>query len=187
MATAFGVGFTVPVTATFWVVAPVEAAVISPDGVPEALALNRTYIVVVLTFPLTGVKEMTPLNPLPEVMEISKPVGAVMTRLAVRLVPDTVNVCSDEGVPAQDVNGVNVPFTVMTAPLIISVSVAALFAAFGSVVPPGAAIVAVFTRLLEAEGEIVHTAVMMTEPPAGMLTDILMSPVPEDGPDAPPA
>ena len=188
VATAFGVGLTVPLTGTFCVIAPVEEQVIFPDGVPDAEALNRTYIVVVLTFPPTGINEMDPLNPLPEVTDTSKPAGAVMSRLATRFVPDTVNVCSAEGVPAQVVKGVNVPFTVMMgAPPSISVSVDVLFPGFGSVVPAGAVTVAVFTRLPEALGEIVHVAVNMAEPPTGILTTALILLTPEAGPVAPPA
>ena len=36
-----GKAFTVPLTATFWVVAPVEAQVIFPEGVPEAADVIR--------------------------------------------------------------------------------------------------------------------------------------------------
>ena len=37
-----GIEFTVPLTATFWAVAPAELQTIFPDGVPDAEALSRT-------------------------------------------------------------------------------------------------------------------------------------------------
>lgn len=48
----YGIAFTVPVNATFTVVAPVEAIVIFPFVAPAvAVDVKRTYIVVALTTP----------------------------------------------------------------------------------------------------------------------------------------
>jgi hypothetical protein len=49
--------FTVPETATVWLVAPVLAAVTLPEFDPgAALAANRTWIVVLPTVPEVGVR-----------------------------------------------------------------------------------------------------------------------------------
>lgn len=103
-----GNAFTVPVAATFIVVAPVDSQVIFPDGVPDAEALKRTKTVLVVTVPDDGVKETLPAKPVAVVADTSKPAGAVTIRAAERPVPATVNVCSAEGVPAQVVNAVKV-------------------------------------------------------------------------------
>lgn len=103
----------VPLAATFWVVAPVEVQAIFPEGEPDADAAIRTKMVVVLTVPLDGVKETEPANPPPEVVDTSKPVGAVTTRLAVRSVPDTVNDCSADAVPAHELYGFKTPEATM--------------------------------------------------------------------------
>jgi hypothetical protein len=108
-----GIGFTVPVTATLAVGAPVEANVILPEGVPVADAAMRTYIVVLATTPPDCVKVTVEAKPLPLVVEISNPAGAVILILAVRLLPDTVKLCSAEAVPAQLVKAVSVADTLM--------------------------------------------------------------------------
>ena len=105
--------FTVPLAATFCVVAPIEVQATLPAGVPEAKALNRTKMVVVGTEPEEGVNETDPANPLPDVNETSKSAGAVTTRFAVSPVPATVNDCSAETAPWQEVKGFNVPVVVM--------------------------------------------------------------------------
>src|SRR6187549_1451845 len=69
----------------------------------------------------------------------------------------------------------------------VSVSVAELLPALGSVSPTGTATVAVFTRLPEAAPEILQTAVKVAVPPTGMFTVALILPAPFAGPVAPPA
>lgn len=104
---ADGNGFTVPVSATLTVVTPTEATVIFPDGVPVADAAMRTYIIVLGTEPPDCVNVSVEANPLPLVVEISKPVGAVIKIFAVSAVPETVKFCSAEAVPVQLVKAVN--------------------------------------------------------------------------------
>jgi hypothetical protein len=109
-----GTGFTVPETATLMVVTPVEASVIFPEGLPVADAAILTYIVVLATEPLDGVKVRVVPKLLPLVVETSKPVGAVMMIPVVRLLPETVKLCSAEAVPAQLVKAVNAPVLLIT-------------------------------------------------------------------------
>ena len=113
MAIAFGTGLTVPLTATFWVVAPEEVQTIFPDGVPVAAALKRVYTVVGLTVPPVWVKEKLLAKPEPDVVDISKPAGAVTNRLAVRPEPATVKVFSVDILPAHALNALSVPVMVM--------------------------------------------------------------------------
>lgn len=83
-----------PDTATFLTVAPVlEQAIFPLEGLLAWLAI-RTYMVVEATEPELGAKFMADVpKPEPEVEEISKPVGGVTTKLAVKLLPETVNDC----------------------------------------------------------------------------------------------
>jgi hypothetical protein len=60
-ATASGVGFTVPVAATFWETAPVDELTTSPEGVPAVAPVSLTNMVVVFTVPITGVRFTLPL------------------------------------------------------------------------------------------------------------------------------
>ena len=69
----------------------------------------------------------------------------------------------------------------------VSVSVALLLLVFGSVTPPGAVTVAVFTRLPVALGEIAAETVKVTDPPDGRLTDWLILPEPDAVQVPPPA
>ncbi len=71
--------------------------------------------------------------------------------------------------------------------LSVSVSVALSFAAFGSVTPPGAAIVAVLASDPVADAATVPVAVKVAVPPTGRLTAAAMSPLPLAGQVAPPA
>ena len=50
-ADAVGAAVTVPLAATFWVVALEEVQAIFPEGVPVAAFVKRTYTVVELTVP----------------------------------------------------------------------------------------------------------------------------------------
>lgn len=111
-----GALFNVPLAVIFCVVAPVDAQAILPEGVPVAVAVILTYIVVVLTVPPDGANRTLAAKPVPDTSDTSKPAGAVTVKLPVKLVPETVNVCSAEAVPAQAVNGVNVPLTTMLLP-----------------------------------------------------------------------
>ncbi len=65
-----------------------------------AVAFNLTYIVVAATVPLVGVKVSDVAKPVPEVNEISYPLGAVNVKLEPRPVAETEVVCSEEAVPA---------------------------------------------------------------------------------------
>src|SRR6266436_4617242 len=69
----------------------------------------------------------------------------------------------------------------------VSVSVAELLLGFGSVVPPGAATVAVLLRLPVAEALIVPVSAYVTLPPTGRCTVSLMVPVPLAAQIPPPA
>jgi hypothetical protein len=62
---------------------------------------KRTYIVVELTVPEVGVRVWVAAYPVvPDgVLEISKPFGAEITRLSVRLLPDTVKLVKELAVP----------------------------------------------------------------------------------------
>src|SRR5690242_5291795 len=69
----------------------------------------------------------------------------------------------------------------------VSVSVALLLPGVGSVVPAGAAIVAVLARLPVALALTVPASVNVAVPPTGMFTVAAMLPLPDAGPLAPPA
>ena len=88
-----GVTITVPLTATFWVVVPVDATLIFPVLVPVAVLVNRTNIAVVVTVPLVGVKLTLAAKPAPDVVDTSKPDGGVTNKLAVKPLPATVKLC----------------------------------------------------------------------------------------------
>jgi hypothetical protein len=64
-----------------------------PDAGLEVKAFMRTYINVLETVPLEGVKETLDVKPAPEVVETLKPVGAVTTKLPVRYKPETEKDC----------------------------------------------------------------------------------------------
>src|SRR5207302_581607 len=90
----------VPVTATFCAVAPVLVSVMLPVTVACAAAgPMRALIVVAATVPEVGVS-VTELEKVVPPLEISTPVGAVMTMGAVKLVPLTVKVAAVPAVPA---------------------------------------------------------------------------------------
>ena len=88
MATALGMGFTVPLTGRSWE-AGADTCVIFPAGVPVAAAERRTKMEVLETVPPEGISVTLGPNPEPLVVEISKPAGAVITISVSRLVPDT--------------------------------------------------------------------------------------------------
>ena len=100
---------TVPETATFRVVPPVEAQVILPDGDPAALDFIRTNILVSVTAPPVCVRVRLLLYEPPTDVASSKPVGAVIMILAVRFAPLTVKLCVAEAVPEHVVNPLSVP------------------------------------------------------------------------------
>ena len=66
-------------------------------------------MVVEATEPEEGVKVTELAKADPVLVETSKPVGGVTTKLALRLVPLTVNVCSVELEPEQAVKAERVP------------------------------------------------------------------------------
>src|SRR5690348_15901395 len=88
---------------------------------------------------------------------------------------------------AYGIHGTSV-FTIETSALatIVSLSVAELFAGFGSVTPPGAATVAVLASVPLADALRVAGTVKVTEPSAGRFTDALMLPLPDAGHTPPP-
>ncbi len=93
MAVKVGVGNGLTVLtgiATFCVVAPVLVCVIFPLEPLVAAAVWRTKIVVVVTIPPICGKFNEPLKVPPEVVEISKPVGAATTISPDKFVPETV-------------------------------------------------------------------------------------------------
>jgi hypothetical protein len=64
--------------------------VIDPDFGPALPGAKTTYIVVAGTVPLDGAKVKEVVYGPPSVVEIKKSCGAVITRLSVRLLPETV-------------------------------------------------------------------------------------------------
>ena len=92
--------FFTPFIATFKKLEP-DAITKFPLKVPPvAVAFNLTYTVVAATVPFVGVKLREVENPVPEVNEISYPVGAVMVKFELSPVADTDVVCSEETMPA---------------------------------------------------------------------------------------
>jgi hypothetical protein len=69
----------------------------------------------------------------------------------------------------------------------VSVSVAVLLPADGSVTPPGAETVAVFESEPDADAETLHEATKVTEPPEGRFTEAPTFPDPVAGQEPPPA
>ena len=69
----------------------------------------------------------------------------------------------------------------------VSLSVAELFAGVGSVTPPGAATVAVFTNVPVADALTAPVTVNVAVAPTGRFTDALMLPLPLAGHNPPPA
>ena len=57
IAATTGNAFTVPLAATFFVVAPVDVTAMFPEGDPDADEVNLTYIVVLATELLEGARE----------------------------------------------------------------------------------------------------------------------------------
>jgi hypothetical protein len=84
---------TVPLTATFTEDALVLLQTMLPEVGFEANAFMRTYINVLETVLLEGVKETLDVKPAPEVVETLKPVGAVTTKLPDKYKPDTEKDC----------------------------------------------------------------------------------------------
>ena len=85
-----GTALTVPLTATFFCVAPVLTFEMLPLMPPTAAeALMRRLIVVVATVPPAGVSETAALNVVP-FEEISTPAGAESVIAEVKLLPLTV-------------------------------------------------------------------------------------------------
>ena len=97
---------TVPLTATFFVVAQLDTSAIFPEGVPLAEFVIRTKIVVLATVPPLWVKVKEPANPDPEEVETSKPVGAVTVIFDIKPLPDAEKLCSAEAVPKHEVKPV---------------------------------------------------------------------------------
>jgi hypothetical protein len=89
-----------PLRVMFEKVVPETAAKFPLNVPPVAVAFNLTYIVVADTVPLVGVKVIDVENPLPEVNEISYPLGAVKIKFEPSPVADTDVVCSEDTVPA---------------------------------------------------------------------------------------
>ena len=62
IAATVGKGLIVPLTAIFWLVAPVELNIILPDGVPTVEVINLTNTVVLESAPLIGENSILLLN-----------------------------------------------------------------------------------------------------------------------------
>jgi hypothetical protein len=75
----------------------------------EAKAFMRTYINVLETVPLDGVKETLDVKPAPEVVETLKPVGAVTTKFPDRYKPETEKDCCALATLAHAEKALNVP------------------------------------------------------------------------------
>lgn len=112
-----GKAFTIPLTTTFCVVTPVEVQVILPKGLPLALDVNLTKIVVGVTAPpLCGIVTLD-AKPLPDVVDTSKPVGGETKIPAVSPNPLTVKLCWVDGVPAHEVNAFKFPVVIIVGEL----------------------------------------------------------------------
>jgi hypothetical protein len=109
-----GNGFTIPLTATVLVTAPVDEQVILPDGEPVAEDVILTYIGVALTVPPTGDRDKLPAKPLPGIVDTSNPEAAVIIILLFNDEPPTVNDFVVEGLPSHVTNVVREPVTVIT-------------------------------------------------------------------------
>src|SRR5947207_3155757 len=95
-----GAALTVPVTVTFWVVAPVLVSLMTPLTAPAAaVALMRALMVVLATVPPVGVSVTVLEYVMPQV-EISTTVGAGMVIGAGKLLALTVKVLTVPAVPA---------------------------------------------------------------------------------------
>ena len=77
-------------------------------------------MVVALTLPEIWVSVTLGLNPVPELVEIAKPVGAVIVISAVKLEPLTVKLCWLEAEPAQAANEDSNPLTETEGPVAYS-------------------------------------------------------------------
>ena len=83
---------TFPVTAAFWLVAPVELRTTFPEILPIAAeAADRTYNTILLTVPPDCVSVTLLPYPLPAASDTWKFAGAVATIFAVKPLPETVN------------------------------------------------------------------------------------------------
>lgn len=89
---------TVPLTATFCVVAFVLATVTLPEGEPADAPVRRTEIDVDATVPLLGVS-VTDAAKLVPLVDTAYPVGAVIVMLPDKFVPLALKVCAVDGVP----------------------------------------------------------------------------------------
>jgi hypothetical protein len=78
----------------------------------------RTYIVVLFTTPPDCVRVSEETKPEPLVVDIWKPVGAVIVILLERLLPETVNVCSALAVLVQAVKARGPPVVLIIAQLV---------------------------------------------------------------------
>ena len=93
-----GAALTVPLTATFCVLAPLLTTVTLPASEPTLAPVRRTEICVGATVPALGVR-LTDDAKLVPLVETAKPVGAVMRMVAVRLDPLALNVWAGDAVP----------------------------------------------------------------------------------------
>lgn len=110
-----GNAFTVAVTATFCVVAPVEVTVMLPPGELFADEAIRAYTVAFITPPdcvsVTAVPE--PAYELPPLMLNSKPDGGVTVISFVKLLAATVKLWLADAVPAQVERLARVPVVIV--------------------------------------------------------------------------
>ena len=111
-----GAEYTVPLTAIFTVVAPVDARVIFPEGVPVAEVAMRTYIVVLATVPPLCVKVRLLVKPEPDDREISNPVGAVRIMSSDNSDPEAVKFCEADAEPDAAVKAESVPLVEIVGP-----------------------------------------------------------------------
>ena len=85
-------GFTVPVIAVLTVVEPVLADVILPDNAPVSDVVVLMYIVVAPAFAVAKAIDRLLVKEPPELVQISKPVGADTVTSFVNKEPETVKV-----------------------------------------------------------------------------------------------
>lgn len=168
---------------------PVVVATTVAEIVNVAVApTGRSTVVLMLPLPLLAAHDPPPAGTQVHVAPLS--VAGIVSATVAAITADGPEL------PATIVYVTAVPGTSVADPSVlvidrsavgfkVSVSVAELFAGVGSVTPPGAATVAVLTRLPVADAEIVAETVNVAEPPTGRSTEALMSPLPLAGQAAP--
>jgi hypothetical protein len=169
---------------------PVAVGTTVADTVNVAAApTGRSTVVAMLPLPLPAEHDPPPDGTHTHVDAVSAPGSESAIAAAVT--------ADGPALPATIVYVADVPGTSVATPSVftmdtsavgvnVSVSVAELLAAVGSVTPAGGAMLALLTSVPVADGTTTPVTVNVTEPPTGSVTDALMLPLPLVG-HVPPA